>query len=84
METDWSGPSSGVVRVRDGLSVLRGTTRNRTEDLLGFNQSLFQLSYGPLLRVATGGFEPPTSELSAPRSNQVSYAAELPSDRSET
>lgn len=33
---------------RIGLSVLRGTTRNRTEDLLGFNQPLFHLSYGPL------------------------------------
>ena len=62
-----------------------GASRDRTGDLLVANQTLSQLSYGPLrtfsLRtresaadlVGLGGVEPPTSPLSGVRSNQLSY-----------
>ena len=62
-----------------------GASRDRTGDLLVANQTLSQLSYGPLgtssLKthkhvadlVGVGGVEPPTSPLSGVRSNQLSY-----------
>ena len=65
-----------------------GASRDRTGDLLVANQTLSQLSYGPLPEATTplerprthapemvglGGVEPPTSPLSGVRSNQLSY-----------
>src|ERR1039457_3684100 len=62
-----------------------GASRDRTGDLLVANQTLSQLSYGPLRPlsllthrlaadlVGLGGVEPPTSPLSGVRSNQLSY-----------
>ena len=57
-----------------------GASRDRTDDLLVANQSLSQLSYGPILikhglwnamfvLVGLGGVAPPTSPLSGVRSN---------------
>src|ERR1700681_36402 len=70
-------------------SWIGGASRDRTGDLLVANQTLSQLSYGPLPRsgeplarkthkrvadlVGLGGVEPPTSPLSGVRSNQLSY-----------
>ncbi len=59
-----------------------GASRDRTGDLLVANQTLSQLSYGPMSLwthgtaadlVGLGGVEPPTSPLSGVRSNQLSY-----------
>ena len=64
-----------------------GASRDRTGDLLVANQTLSQLSYGPVPEpsehraprsrppemVGLGGVEPPTSPLSGVRSNQLSY-----------
>ena len=59
-----------------------GAKRDRTADLLDANQTLSQLSYGPLcerpgavrqILVGLGRFELPTSPLSGVRSNQLSY-----------
>lgn len=54
-----------------------GASRDRTDDPLLAKQVLSQLSYGPMILVGLGGFEPPTSPLSGVRSNQLSYRPEL-------
>ena len=62
-----------------------GAAGTRTPDLRRARAALSQLSYGPLMhprssprpgspRVGAPGFEPGTSALSGPRSNQLSYA----------
>ena len=60
-----------------------GARRNRTDDLMLAKHALYQLSYGPGLRirrsaarrrmVGPGRLELPTSRLSGVRSNQLSY-----------
>ncbi len=61
-----------------------GANRDRTDDLLDANQTLSQLSYGPVvgypasqrgpgILVGLGRVELPTSPLSGVRSNQLSY-----------
>ena len=50
-----------------------GARRDRTADPLLAKQVLSQLSYGPLVMVGLGRFEPPTSPLSGVRSDQLSY-----------
>jgi hypothetical protein len=60
----------GVAHLKAGRG---GASRDRTGDLLLAKQALSQLSYGPVILVGLGGFEPPTSPLSGVRSNQLSY-----------